>query len=493
MNIMDILYVPFGYVMKGCLWISQNRFWIAIIFFSLIMEAVLLPLSIKQQKASVKQQKLKPMEIAIRRKYKGQNDKVTQQKCNMEIQEMYQKNGYNAFAGCLPLLIQFPIIIALYAIVRNPMQYTLFMNDADIDVMYADSIVLCEQVKDGLEEDLAALVVTDGEPESETSSSGAAAYTDPELAETIESAINTFTGYQKKMCDRYIEKDGVYSFYIVTDGGCYVVTDGKYDLSASDAIPSDAVKSVREEYIAVSLTKHFDRYVREALSEYGLCGSLLENSDEIILKNAFGYTASPVYYEAIKNLPDYEFLGMSLLDKPSFFSNISWLIVVPLLVFITSFGSMYVSRKLQPQNVDADGNPVKMPGGKFMEWGMPLMSLYFAANFQAAIGVYWVWRTLFSTGKQILLSKMYPLPVVTEEDIKEAQKQFKTSRKKKKIVIEVDEDDHSYDNIKVSEAESAAIDRTGRKIKMLGADDDDDPPVAVSEADAEGTDKEQKE
>ena len=177
MNIMDILYVPFGYVMKGCLWISQNRFWIAIIFFSLIMEAVLLPLSIKQQKASVKQQKLKPMEIAIRRKYKGQNDKVTQQKCNMEIQEMYQKNGYNAFAGCLPLLIQFPIIIALYAIVRNPMQYTLFMNDADIDVMYADSIVLCEQVKDGLEEDLAALAVTDGEPESETSSSGAAAYT----------------------------------------------------------------------------------------------------------------------------------------------------------------------------------------------------------------------------------------------------------------------------------------------------------------------------
>ena len=45
----------------------------------------------------------------------------------------------------------------------------------------------------------------------------------------------------------------------------------------------------------------------------------------------------------------------------------------------------------------------------------------------------------------------------------------------------------------MSEAESAAIDRTGRKIKMLGADDDDDPPAAVSEADAEGTDKEQKE
>ena len=145
---MDIFYVPFGYVMKGCLWVGQNYYWVAIILFSLIMELVLLPLSIKQQKSSVKQATLRPKEIAIKRKYKNRTDRESQQQMNMEIQEMYQKNGYNMFGGCLPLLIQLPIIMILYSIVRQPLQYTLFVDDDQLNVMYKNSIELCETVKE---------------------------------------------------------------------------------------------------------------------------------------------------------------------------------------------------------------------------------------------------------------------------------------------------------------------------------------------------------
>ena len=85
----------------------------------------MLPFSIKQQKNSIKQARLRPKEMAIRKKYAGRNDQATQQKVTMEIQELYQRENFNAASGCLPLLVQLPIIMALYNIVINPLQYVL--------------------------------------------------------------------------------------------------------------------------------------------------------------------------------------------------------------------------------------------------------------------------------------------------------------------------------------------------------------------------------
>ncbi len=123
MNIMDIINIPAGYVIKLCNNIVGNQYLLALLIFSIIVEIILLPFSIKQQKNSVKQAKMRPKEMAIRKKYAGRDDQPTKQKMSMEIQEMYQKEGFNPMSGCLPLLIQFPIIIALYNIVLNPLRY----------------------------------------------------------------------------------------------------------------------------------------------------------------------------------------------------------------------------------------------------------------------------------------------------------------------------------------------------------------------------------
>ena len=93
---MNILYDLFGYVMRFCCTISANNYIFAVFFFSLIVEIVLFPLSIKQQKNSVKTASLRPKEQAIRKKYAGRTDKATQQKMSLEINEMYQKEGYNS-------------------------------------------------------------------------------------------------------------------------------------------------------------------------------------------------------------------------------------------------------------------------------------------------------------------------------------------------------------------------------------------------------------
>ena len=93
--------------------------------FAVIIEILMLPFAIKQQKNSIRQAKLRPKEMAIKNKYKGRNDQPTMQKMQQEIQELYQRENFSPYSGCLPLLIQLPIIMALYSIIIDPLHYVM--------------------------------------------------------------------------------------------------------------------------------------------------------------------------------------------------------------------------------------------------------------------------------------------------------------------------------------------------------------------------------
>ena len=132
---MDFIYVPFSYLMKGCLWLAGSSYVFALFFFALAIQIIFIPIYIKQQKAQISSAKVRPMEMAIREKYAGRTDRVTMQKMNMEIQEMYQKSGHSQFAGCLPMLITLPLIFILYAIVRQPISYASNLKSRDADFL----------------------------------------------------------------------------------------------------------------------------------------------------------------------------------------------------------------------------------------------------------------------------------------------------------------------------------------------------------------------
>ncbi|MBO7341113.1 MAG: membrane protein insertase YidC [Clostridia bacterium] len=102
----------------------------ALFFFAVIIEIALLYFGVKQQKMSQKQARLRPKEMAIRKKYAGRNDQKSQQALQQELQRFYQEEGVSMFGGCLPLLIQMPIVIALYNIVINPLRYVLGKGEA---------------------------------------------------------------------------------------------------------------------------------------------------------------------------------------------------------------------------------------------------------------------------------------------------------------------------------------------------------------------------
>ena len=134
---MDLINIPMGYVIRFCNWIMGNQYILALFIFAIIIEVILLPFGIKQQKNSIKQAKLRPKEMAIRKKYAGRNDQATQQKVTQEIQELYQKENFNPLGGCMPLLIQLPIIIILYSVVIDPIKHVMGYSSDFSNFMYA--------------------------------------------------------------------------------------------------------------------------------------------------------------------------------------------------------------------------------------------------------------------------------------------------------------------------------------------------------------------
>ena len=121
-SIWDIINIPLGWILKLGYELTHN-YALALLFFAIVLQIILFPLGIKQQKNSVKQASLRPKEMAIRNKYAGRTDKPTQDKLNQEIMELYQRENFNPMGGCLPMLIQLPIIFSLYNVVISPLKY----------------------------------------------------------------------------------------------------------------------------------------------------------------------------------------------------------------------------------------------------------------------------------------------------------------------------------------------------------------------------------
>ena len=141
----DIFAIPFGYVMQFFNKISGGHYLISLFLFALAIKLITLPFGIKQQKTQIKGAMLRPKMMMIEKKYAGRNDRVTQQKKQQEMMELQQKEGYSPLSGCLPLLIQFPILIALYRIIRMPLKYCVGLADGVVlklyNALYPDNVV----------------------------------------------------------------------------------------------------------------------------------------------------------------------------------------------------------------------------------------------------------------------------------------------------------------------------------------------------------------
>ena len=120
---MSVLYKIFGQFLY---WIYDlvGSYGLAIIIFSILAKLILLPFTIKQMKSMKIMKDIQPEIEKLQKKYADNKEKL-----NMETQKLYQKYNYNPLSGCLPILLQFPIIIALFTVLREPSTWVFTQVD----------------------------------------------------------------------------------------------------------------------------------------------------------------------------------------------------------------------------------------------------------------------------------------------------------------------------------------------------------------------------
>lgn len=114
----DFLLKPLGWILQQFSILFNGNFAWAVFAFTLIVNLLMIPLSIKTQKSSIGQIRIRPKMDALKKKYG--DDK---QRYSTELQKLYQQENISMSGGCLPMLIRLPIMMGIYSIVLSPLKY----------------------------------------------------------------------------------------------------------------------------------------------------------------------------------------------------------------------------------------------------------------------------------------------------------------------------------------------------------------------------------
>lgn len=107
-------------IVAGLNWLLQGlydltgNYGVAIILLTVLVKLVLLPLTIKQTRSMIAMQRIQPEIRKLQEKYKDDKEKLSQ-----EMMKFYKENKVNPFGGCLPLILQLPVFIALFTVLRK--------------------------------------------------------------------------------------------------------------------------------------------------------------------------------------------------------------------------------------------------------------------------------------------------------------------------------------------------------------------------------------
>ncbi len=125
--------IVLGWIMNGIYFVINGigipNVGLAIILFTIIIYALMTPLQIKQQRFSKLNTIMQPELSRIQDKYRGKKDQVSQQKMLDETNAVYEKYGVSQMGSCVQLLIQMPILFALYQVIYRIPGYITIIGD----------------------------------------------------------------------------------------------------------------------------------------------------------------------------------------------------------------------------------------------------------------------------------------------------------------------------------------------------------------------------
>lgn len=109
--------------------------------------------------------------------------------------------------------------------------------------------------------------------------------------------------------------------------------------------------------------------------------------------------------------------AIDLSQTPSF-TQLSWLLLIPLLTLILSYLSQMLRKKLNPMEMSVNGDVGK--GMQAMEYIGPIMSVWISFSVPAIIGIYWMMQSALDVAQQIILSKRYPLAAAAVNNLSQS-------------------------------------------------------------------------
>ena len=129
MSLWDIIVWPFARLLE-ILYNWTDSYGLAIILFALVVNLILLPFMAKSKKGMMKTTRIQPQLKELEKKHKG-----NQQKYQQEVMKLYKEQGASPTSGCLWSLLPFPILLALYGVIRQPLGYMMGLSDKSVKAL----------------------------------------------------------------------------------------------------------------------------------------------------------------------------------------------------------------------------------------------------------------------------------------------------------------------------------------------------------------------
>ena len=384
---------------------------LALLFYALIFKIVFLPFSIKQQKNQIKMAKLAPKIELIKAKYKGRTDQPTLQKQQQEIMELQQKEGYSPLSGCLPLLIQLPLIMLLYTIIQNPLSYIAKTTDTLNNYNDNPKDAIVEELPEELRERYASLI-EDGKEISK----------DDVILELY-----------REFFPATVKKPSAADYS--GDDEAYEKAMEDYNEKVEAIVNAESVPKSRE----ITLIGLIEDFIDDEENEEYTTREAREN-----YVSSFGLDHA--------SYPEFKIFGANMAATPSF-KNPSLILAIPFITALVQWLSMFLTRKLTGNGGMHTGNDAQTKSSMMMmDLMMPAMTLWMAFSFSAMLGLYWTFQSILGLLQSFILSRVMPMPKFTEEEIREINRQQKEAEKAAKSAIKnqpkhkslhyIDEDDY---------------------------------------------------
>ena len=380
---------------------------ICIIVFTIIVKLVMLPINIKQQKTMKLNSVIMPEIQAIQKKYANKKDNDSMMKQQAELNAVYQKYGTSPTGGCLPMLIQFPILLALYAVMACLPNYINEIQD-----MYNDGVV-------------SYVIGTDesGKLDYHTihELKDLAGLNDVLLDESgdenLDKHVTAYFGQKGNYEDEKI-KDAVYNSFT----SAYSNVFGKQDAWAIVEASFDEAIENAQDLKAIS-EADWKKVEDKDLAEYA---DYTEEDWDALISS----------YETILDKLDdnhkdiqvsYSFFTIDLSKSPA--NGVKIAIIIPILSALAQLLNMKISMSSQ-QNTGNGTADSMMSSMKVMSYSMCVVSAIFCYTFPAGLGLYWVISSAVQVVIQLILNKKFA-NMDTDQIIKQSIEKANRKRAKK--------------------------------------------------------------